>query len=171
MTTAHFRFPKYLALKWLKDDRSSLLVFLYCIAKAQYYEGHEVMNNKSFKLHVGQMVCGIQRLVDELGLSKSEVESALKRLVTGNYIERKGTPKGSIITILNFSIYQGYQDTYQNQNMTQNRNRPETNNKQNGTIKYNNNDNKRTNYSSKASLTKDAITDAVASILEEENHG
>ena len=57
-------------------------------------------------LDEGQVVVGTQKLADELGFSRQQVRTALKKLKSTNEITIEATNRFSIITIVNWRDYQ-----------------------------------------------------------------
>ena len=57
-------------------------------------------------LEEGQVVVGVQKLADELGFSRQQVRTALKKLKSTNEIIVESTNRYSVITIVNWREYQ-----------------------------------------------------------------
>lgn len=57
-------------------------------------------------LQEGQLIVGTQKLADELGFSRQQVRTALKKLNSTNEITIEATNKYSVITIVNWRDYQ-----------------------------------------------------------------
>ena len=62
----------------------------------------------------GQLVTGTQKMADELGFSRQEVRTAIRKLVSTNEITTKVTNKFTIITVVNWEEYQSNSETSTN---------------------------------------------------------
>ncbi|MDD4181643.1 MAG: hypothetical protein PHE87_08445 [Victivallaceae bacterium] len=107
---------------WIKIWRKSVFnkffsnppiwhLFTYCILKANYKERTIFRNGHSLKLEPGQFVFGRKIASDETGLSEQQIRTALRRLSEpsqegGPLIAVKSTNAFSVVTVLNYEIYQ-----------------------------------------------------------------
>lgn len=82
-------------------DTNVCRVFVHLLLKANYkpsrYQGHEIP--------AGSLVCGVESLAAQTGLTGSQVRTVFKKLL-GKEITIKSTNKFSIITITKWSDYQ-----------------------------------------------------------------
>ena len=99
---------KMLAWEWYTDINTKA-VFLHCLFKANWKDGRyrgEIIKRGSF-------VTGRKKLAKELGLSEQEIRTALEHLKATNEITIKSTNKYSIITVVNYGLYQDIPDMEQ----------------------------------------------------------
>ena len=90
-----------LAWEWYKNPVSSRL-FIHLLLTANTKD----TNCKGVTIKRGQTVTGRAFLSEALGLSVSNVRTALKNLENSGEIEIESNTRGTIITVLNFDKYQ-----------------------------------------------------------------
>ncbi len=109
---------------WLKNPR--LLVFwIYCLLKATHKKFTAIVGAQSITLLPGQFVFGLRVATQETGLTTRQIRTVLAFLINSGNLTIKTTNKFSIITIVNWHIYQ----MTETENDTQNDTLP-TNNRQ-----------------------------------------
>jgi len=93
---------KFLTWEWW-DSSDMVQIFLYLLLSANFkesrYQGHTIKR--------GQLVSGRKKIAEDCSLSEQTVRTCLKRLKSTNEITITSTSKYSIITICNYSRYQG----------------------------------------------------------------
>lgn len=87
--------------EWYKDEHTKGL-FLHCIIKANWKD----CNFKGVKIKRGEFVTSIPVLQDELSLTSNEVRTAIKHLKKTGEITVKPYSKFSVITVVNYDLYQ-----------------------------------------------------------------
>lgn len=90
--------PKW---RWYSDD-ITFRVFMHLLLTAQYKDTPW----QERVLREGQAVTGSQKLADDLGLSRQQVRTALRKLQATNSITIETTNKYSVITVTNWQKYQ-----------------------------------------------------------------
>ena len=90
-----------LAWEWYKNPVSSR-VFIHLLLTANTKD----TNCKGVTIKRGQTVTGRAFLSDALGLSVSNIRTALKNLENSGEVEIESNTRGTIITVLNFDKYQ-----------------------------------------------------------------
>jgi len=120
---------KSLDAGWIKNHE--LWAFWsWCLLKATYREYDAIVGLQRVHLKPGQFVFGLKKASQETGLSIRQIRTILDFLKKAENLTIKTTNKFSIITIINWDIYQGSET----QNDTQNDKQP-TNNRQHTRIK------------------------------------
>ena len=115
---------KVLDSGWLKNHK--LWVFWsYCLLKASHKEFDAIIGLQVVHLTPGQFVFGLKKASRETGLTIQQIRTIIEFLQKAGNLTIKSTNKFSIITIINWSIYQG--DDLENNNQI---NKPLTNNQQ-----------------------------------------
>ena len=94
-------------LKWeWYSDINTQVVFLWLLLNANWedsrYRGYEVPK--------GSLIAGRKRIAKELKISERSVRTSLEHLKSTNEITIKSTNKFSVITIVNWEKYQGYEE-------------------------------------------------------------
>jgi hypothetical protein len=89
------------------QDREAWQLFTYCLLKANHKPGTVIFRRTPIHVERGQFVFGLERASQDLGLSIAKIRSALKWLSSLKVIARKTTNRFSIITLCNYSYYQG----------------------------------------------------------------
>ena len=124
---------KILDWEWYKDYPVRIL-FEHLLLTANYEE----KKWKGQQINKGQLITSIAHLSEQTGLSVQEVRTALEKLKSTNEITNKSTNKGRVITIENYTFYQGG-DFESNKQINKQINRRSTTN--NNDNKYINNNN------------------------------
>ena len=92
---------KLLNWEWYKDANTTR-VFLHLLLIANYGESRY----QGVEIHPGQAVIGRKTLADALGMSEQNVRTALTHLKSTSEITIKSTNKFSVVTIVNWALYQ-----------------------------------------------------------------
>lgn len=124
---------KLLEWEWW-DDHNTTRVFLYCILKANWKPNKW----KGLDISRGQFPTGLDTLSKEIGLSKQQIRTCLKKLQKSGNINTQSTNKFTILTVENYDFYQSdnIQSTHKSTHEQQ------TNNKQITTLEKGNKENK-----------------------------
>ena len=88
--------------------------FEFLLLKARRFPTVTILKGKPIKLEVGQLICGEDKLAVKWGWSRGKVKRYLDMLENLGMIKKNGTPYGTLITIENYTKYQGecsYSDT------------------------------------------------------------
>lgn len=97
--------------EWFGDG-NMVRLFIYLLTNAQYkdtrYKGIEVKR--------GQILVGRKRLANELNLSERTIRTCLNRLKSTNELTIQSTNRYSLITIVKYDFYQGYDVVSDQQN-------------------------------------------------------
>lgn len=99
---------KMLTWEWYTDINTKA-VFLHCLFKANWKDGRY----RGQIIKRGSFVTGRKKLAKELGLSEQEIRTALEHLKSTNEITIKSTNRFSVITVVNYGVYQDIPDTEQ----------------------------------------------------------
>ena len=105
---------KILEWGWYKNN-NVFRVFIHCLLKANWKDGEfegQIIPRGSF-------ITGRKELSKQLMMTEQEIRTALKHLKSTNEITIKTTNKYSIITIVNYDLYQQNNQEY-NQQLTNN---------------------------------------------------
>ena len=120
---------KVLDSGWLKNHK--LWAFWsYCLLKASYREYDAIVGLQVVHLLPGQFVFGLKKATLETGLSIQEIRTIIAFLIKAGNLTIKSTNKFSIITIMNWGMYQSDDSDHNNQS-----NKPLTNEQQHTNIK------------------------------------
>ncbi len=97
---------KSLDAGWIRNHK--LWAFwTYCLMKASHQEYDAIVGLQVIRLMPGQFIFGLKRAAEETGLSVREIRTILEFLKKAENLTIKTTNKFSIITIVNWPIYQG----------------------------------------------------------------
>ena len=88
------------------DDIITRGIFIHCLLRAN----HTDTKWHNIDLGKGQFVTSLKNLADENGISVQTLRTHLKRLKSTNELTIKSTNKYSIITVCNYTVYQGSED-------------------------------------------------------------
>lgn len=96
----HRKFTKW---EWYTDVPVKVL-FLHLLLKAN----HEGERWKGREIERGQCVVGRHKLAEETGLSERQIRTALDKLKNTGEIRTESTNKFTLITVVNYALYQAY---------------------------------------------------------------
>jgi hypothetical protein len=131
---------------WLQNH--SLWVFWsYCLLKATHQEITLKVGFQEVNLTPGQFVFGLHKAASDLKMSVWKIRASIDFLKKAGNITIKTTNKYSIITVMNWGVYQGDRVRLPQAN-------PQTNHKQTATNKHNKNNNTPAEISRKISDLK-----------------
>jgi len=88
--------------EWYDDINVSRL-FLHLMLKAN----HKDRKYKGTLIKRGQLLTGRELLSNETGLSQQQIRTCLTKLKSTSDITMKSTSKGTLLTVDNYSVYQG----------------------------------------------------------------
>jgi len=123
--------------EWWTDPNTRIL-FITLLLLANHKPGRW----KGVKINRGQLITGRKKLAKITGLSEKSVRTALKRLKSTSELAIKATNRFSLITIVNYDIYQGGDLVAASNKATQRSNKGPAKGQQRAT---NNNDNNEKN--------------------------
>lgn len=87
--------------EWYRDVPTKAL-FIHCIFCANWRNAQ----SKGTKINRGQFVTSLAKLSEETGLTIQQTRTALEHLKLTNELTVETSPKGRIITVNNYSLYQ-----------------------------------------------------------------
>jgi hypothetical protein len=121
---------KSLDAGWISNHK--LWVFwTWCLMKATHQEYDQIVGCQTVHLFPGQFIFGLKAAAKELKLSIQSIRTLLDFLKTSQNLTIKPTNKFSIISIINWSTYQGQDDEINTQSNKRLTNKQQTtNNKQ-----------------------------------------
>ena len=95
-------YRKMLDWEWY-DDLNTFRVFIHCLLRANW----KAAKWHGIEIHPGQFITSIPSLAEETQLSEMQVRTALKKLISTGEITSKQQARCRIITVNNWSAYQG----------------------------------------------------------------
>lgn len=99
-------------------NHNAWILFTYCLLKATHKQYKAVVGNQEIFLKPGQLIFGRRLASEETGLSEQQIRTALRTLAIFGILTIKSTNKFSIITIVNWDVYQK-EDGQSNQQINQ----------------------------------------------------
>ena len=105
------------------ENPITLKFFIWCLSKSTYKEREVLINNQVIELEKGQFIFGRKKASLELNMSEQVVRTQLKILEKLNVISVKSTNKFSIITVINWGVYQCQEENLTNKQPTDNQQR------------------------------------------------
>ena len=94
-------FSKFINWEWYKD-KNTKCVFIHCLISANWKDG----KFEGIVIPRGSFVTSLKSLSEDLGMTVQEVRTSLKHLISTKELTSKSTNKYSIITIVNYELYQ-----------------------------------------------------------------
>lgn len=92
--------------KAIFDNEKLLKVFIWCLLKATHRPHEQLVGRQKVLLQPGQFITGRNKAAAELNMAPSTAWDYLKLLEANNTINIKSNNKFSIITIVNWMLYQ-----------------------------------------------------------------
>lgn len=120
------------------QNEKLLKVFIYCLLKASHIEHQQQVGRQVVTIKPGQFVFGRKKAAMELNMKESTVRDYMNLLKYDNTIDIKSTNKYSIVTIVNWELYQDTNEKRDNKNDSKDDNKKTAEGQQ---INTNNNDN------------------------------
>jgi len=118
------------------QNEKLLKLFIYCLLKASYKDRETMIGDSIVTLSCGQFVTGRKALARDLDLSEQQVRTLISKLERLNILHTKATNKYTLVTVINWGLYQN--PTSQSTNEQPTINQPSTtNNKVNKDNKVN----------------------------------
>lgn len=111
--------------EWYKDVNTRL-VFIHLLLNANWEESKYM----GYDIPKGGLVVGLNSLSESVGISVQSIRTSLNHLKSTNEITIKSTNKFSIVTIVNWEKYQGFNDELTNKSTSSLTNNQQTTNKQ-----------------------------------------
>lgn len=87
-------------------DSDYFAVWMYLLLNATHKDVQVIFNGKKTILHPGQLITGRKKIALKFGLSESKVRRILNELENDQQIDRQISTKNTLITIVNWDIYQ-----------------------------------------------------------------
>lgn len=88
------------------DNEKVLKVFIYCLTKASHKNHKQIIGTKVVELSPGQFIFGRQSWASTLKINESSIYRYMKLLEELDIITIKANNKFSVVTIVNWGIYQ-----------------------------------------------------------------
>lgn len=88
------------------NDEKALKVFIWCLLKATHTPRDIMVGNRSVHLEPGQFVTGRKRAAEEVQMPEGTVYDVITSLKRQQQISVKANNKFSLITVVNWALYQ-----------------------------------------------------------------
>lgn len=96
-------------------DSDYFAVWCYLLLSASHKPFSAMFGGEKIELMPGQLITGRKSISEKFGISESKVERILKSLKNEQQIEQQTSNKNRLITILNWSEYQGCEQQIEQQ--------------------------------------------------------
>ena len=91
---------------WIWDDPEMFHAWMDILISAQFHESKKYVNGKVITVPRGSWFISQKTLETRWGWSKNRVRHFLRTLSDDGMVTSKGTPDGTIITVVNYEVYQ-----------------------------------------------------------------
>lgn len=98
----------------IMKDADHLAVWMYLLLNATHAEYPALFKGKKIMLQPGQLITGCISIGNQLSITESKVRRTLNDFISDGQIDRQTSNKNSLITVLNWDLYQnldGQSDT------------------------------------------------------------
>lgn len=117
------------------DNPKLLKVWIWCLCKASHKEHDQVVGRQIQHLDAGQFIYGRNKAAEELRMKPSTVRDYISALKLNGNIDIKSNNKYSVITVVNWAIYQNAPTRNRQQTDNKRDNKRTTNGQQTDTNK------------------------------------
>lgn len=90
----------------IKGDPEALAIWVYILTNAAYKPYYTYFNGQKTLINAGQLITGRKKIAENTGVSESKIFRTLKRFESEQQIEQRPTPNGSLISVINWALYQ-----------------------------------------------------------------
>lgn len=125
-------------------DNDFFRVWYYLLHNATHKEREVLFDNEKIILKPGQLITGREVLSKKCNISSSKAQRILKTFESEQQIEQQTTNKNRLISIVNWELYQDYEQQFEqrvNNKWTTNEQQMNTNNNDNNVNNNNNSNN------------------------------
>lgn len=122
------------------QNEKLLKVFIYCLLKATHSNYSQKVGRQTVELKPGQFIYGRRKAALELNMKESTVRDYMNILKDDGVITISPTNKYSVVTIVNWELYQGVDEKTDNKNDNESDNKPTTKGQQKDTNKNDKNE-------------------------------
>lgn len=122
------------------ENPDALKMWVWMLSRATHKEHNQMVGNQNVCINAGSFVFGRRAAATVLGMSESKIYRLLKLIENDGMIEVKSNNKFSVITIVNWGVYQGNEREQRTTNEQQTNNKRTTNEQQTNTNKNVKND-------------------------------
>lgn len=92
----------------IMKDAEHLAVWMYLLLNATHAEYPALFKGKKIMLQPGQLITGCISIGNQLSISESKVRRTLNDFISDGQIDRQTSNKNSLITVLNWDVYQNF---------------------------------------------------------------
>lgn len=92
----------------IMKDAEHLAVWMYLLLNATHAEYPALFKGKKIILQPGQLITGCISIGNQLSISESKVRRTLNDFISDGQIDRQTSNKNSLITVLNWDVYQNF---------------------------------------------------------------
>lgn len=95
---------------WVYDDEILFRAWIYLLLTANHSDKEVMFNGSLITIHRGELLTSLRKLSDEWKCGLKKTRSIIELLERAHMILRKsakkGTQKGTLLTIVNYGVYQ-----------------------------------------------------------------
>lgn len=121
------------------DNPKLFKIWMYCLFKVTHKDKIVIVGKTKVELKAGQFIFGRRAVAEELKMNDRTVYDYMKLLEKLGMISMTSNNKFSVITVVNWGVYQSYEGNLQQQTTTQSTTQNATQNDTNKNIKKFNN--------------------------------
>ena len=106
MSHGWIKLHRKLIVSSISDNPNTLCVWVHLLLKATHKEHTQIVGRQSVRLMPGQLIFGRKSFSKESGLSENVIRGAMDILAKLNQITTKPTNRFSVVSIVNWGMYQ-----------------------------------------------------------------
>lgn len=98
---------------WKDSTQEQKIILITLLLMANHEEKEWVWRGKLYKVTQGQFITSLKTISEESGTSIQNIRTALKKFELYNFLTNTSTNRNRLITIVNWQLYQGSEDSNQ----------------------------------------------------------
>lgn len=126
---------------WVYSDPVALKAWIYILLTANHKEAKVLFDGNLVLVNKGQFLTSVRKFAEKVGCTRRKAENLLELFEKDNMIHRQRYKRGTLLSVVNYSVYQDKRDSEStNESTTQSTSESTTQSTQTTMITMNNND-------------------------------
>ena len=96
---------------WIWDDPDKFRAWTDILLSVNHKDKQIIFNGHPITIHAGQKLTSLAKLADSWGWTRNRVDRFIRTLTETNMITVNRTPNGTLLTVVNWAVYQGQRDS------------------------------------------------------------
>ena len=96
---------------WIWNDPEKFRAFIDILLMVNHEDREIEFNGSIIAIHAGQKLTSLKKLADRWGWTRNRVDRFLGTLAEANMVTTYRTPNGTVLTVVNWAVYQVERDS------------------------------------------------------------